>query len=680
MNVPLGRSRSFKLKQLKALPSKPESKPLPGPAPVKEEFKDLNQIAYGTQTTITSSAPQRSTSRARANQRASSKERTMLRKQPAMSPPGQGPKVNAGRETENQSTQKTETRKIMFDCTPPCLPADDITTVPESRNQPLKRADTSKLQTPKGGAPPFIAEDGQGNEGQSKQKSGKWKFLGGLFGRKSPENGLPSVDNSIYQIAQVPLKESSDGGKLNKGLGRSASLALRGRKRTIKKKTEPQQPLTSNPNARNRSKTDPPGGYPPLDIDLIRPAPPPKSPTWPHEGAEFTTPQQESFLKVDIPKIEMERYSVMFGNVLEPPRFQSKSPRLGIEPVQEEGSDVSKHTQPRSQHQLRPQRSATSPLPSPSFSLFPCSSRGDGSPTSPTSGPVEKHFQRSYTEPTGARRRESTRRSDAPREALKPRPSIKTGASYPAFPADHHPRTRRSSIRHSKPLPKPPSQERQRAHTGDARPRNRNSRRSSQMGSRRSNPPVVLATPTAEVSIARQISISRRNGPNGSRYAPAIVPVNVPTMASTMSSMSSSATAETDATDNDNHTTSTTLNTTANTSMSSIGSVIARKPTNSTATTGITTTPTITSTLDEYPLPSALNAFNNTVVPRKVVGGANTSAAAAAAAATAATERRNPTQSHPVVFDHLALTPTLIDSWQNPDASRKSQMVSVEES
>ncbi|KAF2654490.1 hypothetical protein K491DRAFT_705189 [Lophiostoma macrostomum CBS 122681] len=153
------------------------------------------------------------------------------------------------------------------------------------------------------------------------------------------------------------------------------------------------------------------------------PQPPPKgttsdSPTVPKVvvsgGSRTTSPQ--SLLDVDIPSIKMERYSVMFGNLLQPNATNSSSllaRRQGnaekLKPLNE--LSVKEEAGEPQNRLLKPQRRATSPQPrSPagSLSLFPQTNSISRAP-SPRAASVHRPrpLQRSRTAPPSSPNRQS---------------------------------------------------------------------------------------------------------------------------------------------------------------------------------------------------------------------------------------------------------------------------------
>ncbi|KAH0564930.1 hypothetical protein GP486_001685, partial [Trichoglossum hirsutum] len=146
-------------------------------------------------------------------------------------------------------------------------------------------------------------------------KSGKWKLFGGMFSKKSsPATGSRSR-SPLYQLAQasdpsIPstvqqahgthnrspmpakdpsgVKQASLGSGLDKGGKRSKSVRHTTSRKLVKSPSK----------AVSRSQT------------LKSPAPQPWTPVSRFESSPM--------LDVDIPRIEMERYSVMFGSLLNP--------------------------------------------------------------------------------------------------------------------------------------------------------------------------------------------------------------------------------------------------------------------------------------------------------------------------------------------------------------------------
>ncbi|KAL4804090.1 hypothetical protein BDV18DRAFT_162500 [Aspergillus unguis] len=158
------------------------------------------------------------------------------------------------------------------------------------------------------------------------RKSSKWRKIGGLFKAK---NAIASPANKpFYQV-----RPANDG---------------------------PQQDSTHSVDYRSRGRTNQSG---PIETTEV----------WPCLASENGALERQqnkpkvpgSFLQVEIPPVEMERYSVMFGSLL-----NNNRPSL----LDRRSKTLDNLTIPDKEEPLNPpQRRATSPAPSrsPSFKLFP---------------------------------------------------------------------------------------------------------------------------------------------------------------------------------------------------------------------------------------------------------------------------------------------------------------------
>jgi hypothetical protein len=149
----------------------------------------------------------------------------------------------------------------------------------------------------------------------SKPKSSKWKILGGLFGRKSSESSV-----EFYQV-QPEVQTTSEADYVTfpdppteRGRGRARTNS----QRKMKYKPEIQRANTMPTEFHFEEETErpkvppkvPPKG--PKEFPILQKIRPPgiKTPEIQLDGGPL--------LNVDIPSIEMERYSVMFGSVIKP--------------------------------------------------------------------------------------------------------------------------------------------------------------------------------------------------------------------------------------------------------------------------------------------------------------------------------------------------------------------------
>ncbi|KAL3420144.1 hypothetical protein PVAG01_08643 [Phlyctema vagabunda] len=190
-----------------------------------------------------------------------------------------------------------------------------------------------------------------------KQKASKWKILGGLFGG-GKKTGAPSPQQ-FYQVQPdvgvQPSVEAESTSSLNntaeypKGRGRTVSERKINKHKPDMKRanTAPSNSLISEHNSQNT-------GTPKITLD----------------GGPL--------LNIDIPSVEMERYSVMFGSVLKPSASSSSALLARRQATLDKLKTVNEALQEREreleekERLLRPRR-ATSPQPtkSPAFSLFP---------------------------------------------------------------------------------------------------------------------------------------------------------------------------------------------------------------------------------------------------------------------------------------------------------------------
>ncbi|RDW77373.1 hypothetical protein BP6252_05426 [Coleophoma cylindrospora] len=246
------------------------------------------------------------------------------------------------------------------------------------------------------------------NAPQKQQKASKWKLLGGLFGggkkqastapfyQVQPE-GVPSTAAETDSSQAVPPTESGNG--KSRGRGRSNSV----------KKSKSKPDLKRSATAPHNS---------PMDFDFRAGV------NAQSNGNPQITLDGGPMLNVDIPSIQMERYSVMFGSVLKPnntsssallARRQATLDKLKTvnEALQakvfaathtagEGTNEVQEKELEEKERLLRPRR-ATSPQPtrSPAFSLFPNTpSRSAAREPLPTHEPRHKSpLQRSNTAP-----------------------------------------------------------------------------------------------------------------------------------------------------------------------------------------------------------------------------------------------------------------------------------------
>ncbi|KAH8173143.1 hypothetical protein LIA77_07398 [Sarocladium implicatum] len=261
--------------------------------------------------------------------------------------------------------------------------------VPAWRPQPVARAMTASAaveqpasQTPREEEPP-------------KSKSRKW----GIFGRsKSTKRGrsatgsAPTPPSSTTERFSPPQASFTRQGQASpqavgspamrkSGVARSQTAPLLG-ETPIPRRV----PAVSPSYQTIQSARKPLPAHPLVSED--RPPPPAKAPG--------TVPKKQ-LLNVDIPSIEMERYSIMFGSVLQPNRGSSSL--LARRQATLEKLRMLKDETEREEEDLPlkpPPRRASSPNPrqqSPSFSLFP------STPAKATPSHVPSPRNRSFTSP-----------------------------------------------------------------------------------------------------------------------------------------------------------------------------------------------------------------------------------------------------------------------------------------
>ncbi|KAI9836114.1 MAG: hypothetical protein M1819_001730 [Sarea resinae] len=213
----------------------------------------------------------------------------------------------------------------------------------------------------------------------SRQKTGKWKMLHSIFGRKV--QGSPSQD-PFYQL-QVSRPASTESRSTdadikvpqrhNSAVARDGKRAAVERSRTVKEDDR-----------REWTKPDFKRAYSaPLKRSEVNPLSLPPPPPPPPKSTKVTKPTPKlrleagPMLNVDIPNVQMERYSVMFGSLIASNRSSSsllarRQATLGklnsVNGAEEQTEEISI---------VKPQRRATSPsyLQSPSLSLFPSATK-----------------------------------------------------------------------------------------------------------------------------------------------------------------------------------------------------------------------------------------------------------------------------------------------------------------
>ncbi|MCJ1472673.1 hypothetical protein MMC13_001322 [Lambiella insularis] len=385
-----------------------------------------------------------------------------------------------------------------------------------------------------------------------KQK-GRWKMFGGIFGKKmastptSPASSFYNLQYPTPDIVNVDPKSPRTQKALGeKGSGtREQQLALQRdldqvRAATRKKVLSKKQKREVKPDTfRSRA-------IPFSHDGSGSPVPPPKDE---RGGVQLDT--KPTMLRVDIPDVSMDRYSIMFSQVLKPEQpslMVRRQAQLGrLKTVDSVPQSVRDFESKESLH--IPIRRATSPSPrslSPSFSLFPAALSSAKRTPSPLSFMKASPLHRSATAPdslsparaafetskSSMRDRSHplaivhspTRSSDTPISAHNPKWSSDMSASTDASPIDDSdpdyslagkiiPISKFSSsarsdspFRYVEPIvesSRPP-----RSHKSSS---TRSENPTPSTNSRHVANPLSSAPPSAaEISIARQISVSRR--------------------------------------------------------------------------------------------------------------------------------------------------------------------------
>ncbi|KAI9050406.1 hypothetical protein LZ554_005571 [Drepanopeziza brunnea f. sp. 'monogermtubi'] len=208
----------------------------------------------------------------------------------------------------------------------------------------------------------------------SKQKKSTWKKLGGFFGGKK----FDAQPTAFYQVQPVTITTSSHGFDFGEPpltsekppksriLGRSISTARRTKQKPHMSRSNT-LPVLFDPESEGRGAQT---GTPEITLDeSLAASHIPKSS---QKGA--------GLLDIDIPSISMERYSIMFGDVLQLQHHQTQQSSLltrraatldKLKPI--DGEPASEEREPEANSKLLKPRRATSPglQRSPGFSLFP---------------------------------------------------------------------------------------------------------------------------------------------------------------------------------------------------------------------------------------------------------------------------------------------------------------------
>lgn len=267
------------------------------------------------------------------------------------------------------------------------------------------------------------------NEDTMKQK-GKWKMFGGFFGKKnastpaSPASAfyqlqpeIPPAPHTGVKPPQPYHKSNREAGKPRK-VGSHSKSRETGRDSSGKPRTHPKdQGVNTKPDIQ-RAHT-----APMFQSERKSPTPPPKDYKVQRDSSRARSGDGPMMLQVEIPNFTMERYSVMFGNVLRPQqpsllvRRKAQLEKLKSA-VKDEHYLVDPHAKPQTYcgladmeqaeqdkddaGLLRPQQRSTSPSPqakSPYFSLFPPTTPSANGTLSPLPLHKSTSLQRSATVP-----------------------------------------------------------------------------------------------------------------------------------------------------------------------------------------------------------------------------------------------------------------------------------------
>jgi hypothetical protein len=146
---------------------------------------------------------------------------------------------------------------------------------------------------------PESLEEFQNSTTLPKRKASKWKKWGGLFGRKSSDS---SVEYSQVQTVHGTNYKTFPEPPAERPRGRARTNSER---KTIKHKTDIHRANTVPVDFQSQESKELPKG--PKQFPILTETRPP---TIKLDGGPL--------LNVDIPTIEMERYSVMFGSLIKP--------------------------------------------------------------------------------------------------------------------------------------------------------------------------------------------------------------------------------------------------------------------------------------------------------------------------------------------------------------------------
>jgi hypothetical protein len=252
-----------------------------------------------------------------------------------------------------------------------------------------------------------------------KAKGGKWKKIGGLFKAKNafqPER----APSPFYQLQAQYAAQMANQSQTSIKSHSLDQPAQQDPKLLFDKLLRSDGQLSPS-NCAENTKQQMQGS-----LGVIGTSMAPTEHTKSHQPTNLNTQKAGlSLLDVKIPEIQMERYSVMFGNLLDKPDSPGLSARRGRAPNkllaisdEEETSEPAKHegqkqdpsqstSNVKDQSHLAPRahtthpRRATSPIPSksPSFSLFPHLPQAPEKIVGPTVPGGNGPLQRSHTAP-----------------------------------------------------------------------------------------------------------------------------------------------------------------------------------------------------------------------------------------------------------------------------------------
>ncbi|KAL8953954.1 MAG: hypothetical protein Q9222_000241 [Ikaeria aurantiellina] len=391
---------------------------------------------------------------------------------------------------------------------------------------------------------PHYASSPSNNPGSAQQKGSRWKTLGGLFGRRSgsqqpvfmpdhhaaPTTSVPNRRPMQLAPSATPTPVSQDHQKAparnwigreqlessraenNKSLDRKSSLK---KPRLVKKQMESTaQPRTLQATSLRHKREGRPR---PAQEDVIV-----------GKSTSGAQTQHESLLHVDIPNVELDRFSIMFSGLL----HANQQPTLGLQQPPErqpsllarrQGSlqelymtPLSDFHRPWMQTELTSENRAASPSKLPSFSLFP--------PSPPASSRSIRHPVRDRSP---LNRSKTTPKVIAPEIAAA---NIKSQQDQ-FIVLFHSPREQASPHRLSKPeslhFRSPGLSQDESLHTQTPQPSPSAlvpHPRSQDISLKTQCMPEDPLRKAAEVSIARQISVSQRQRQLLLQSAPGVAP------------------------------------------------------------------------------------------------------------------------------------------------------------